>query len=100
MICDLKELKTATQRLEESTADTEIKGGKITVDSLGELILEGGTKITLKCGGSEITIEPASITIKSASIKLDASGSMEAKSGGTAKISGSMVDISGQTMAK
>jgi type VI secretion system secreted protein VgrG len=100
VICDLKELKTATQRLEESTADTEIKGGKITIDSLGELILDASTKITLKCGGSEITLEPASITIKSASIKHDASGSLESKSGGTVKIQGSMVDVSGQTMAK
>jgi type VI secretion system secreted protein VgrG len=100
VICDLKELKTANQRLEESTADTEIKGGKITIDSLGELILDASTKITLKCGGSEITIEPASITIKSASIKHDASGSLESKSGGTVKIQGSMLDVSGQAMHK
>ncbi len=100
VICDLKELKTATQRLEEATADHEIKAGKITVDSLGEVMIEAGTKITLKCGGSEITIEPASITIKSASIKHDASGSLESKSGGTLKIQGSMVDVSGQAMHK
>jgi type VI secretion system secreted protein VgrG len=99
-LCSEKELKTAAMKLEEVTADNEMKGGTITIDATTALVLEGGTKITLKCGGSEITIEPASITIKSASIKLDASGSLEAKSGGSFKAQGSMVDISGQAMHK
>jgi len=99
-LCDMKELKTAAQKLEEVTADNEMKGGSITIDATGELTLEGGTKITLKCGGSEIIMEPASITIKSATIKHDAQGSLESKSGGTVKIQGSMLDVSGQAMHK
>jgi type VI secretion system secreted protein VgrG len=99
-ICDATDIKTANMRLAEATADNEIKGGKITIDSMGDLTLDALSSITLKCGGSEIKLSSAEITIKSTSIKLDASGSLEGKAGGTYKVQGAMLEVNGQAMHK
>ncbi|HLY72642.1 MAG TPA: type VI secretion system tip protein TssI/VgrG [Planctomycetota bacterium] len=99
-LCDLSEIKTAAQKMEEVTGPNEMKGGTITIDATTALTLEGGTTITLKCGGSEITLGPAEITIKAPSITLNADGKLEHKSGGILKIQGSMLDVSGQAMHK
>lgn len=99
-LCDLTELKTAAQKLEEVTAANEIKGGTITLDAGTTLTLEGGTSITIKCGASEIKLSPSEIVIKGATVKVDASAQFEGKSGGQVKIQGSMVDVSGQAMHK
>jgi phage baseplate assembly protein gpV len=96
----LSEIKTAAQKMEEVTGPNEMKGGTNTIDATTALTLEGGTSITLKCGGSEITLGPAEITIKSPSITLNADGKLELKSGGILKIQGSMLDVSGQAMHK
>ena len=99
-LCDMTELKTANQKLEEVTGPNEIKGGKITVDATTELELEGGASIKIKCGGSEIEISPGSISIKAPSITIEADAQLELKSNGILKIQGSMLDVSGQAMHK
>ena len=99
-LCDMAELKTARQKLEEVTAANEIKGGTISLDATTTLSLEGSTGITIKCGGAEIKLSPAGIEIKGAQVKIDAQAQLELKSGGVAKIQGSMLDVSGQAMHK
>jgi type VI secretion system secreted protein VgrG len=99
-LCDMTDLKTAAQKLEEVTGPSEMKGGTITIDATTALTLEGGSSITIKCGGSEIKIGPAEITIKSPSVTINADAKLEHKSGGVLKIQGSMLDVSGQAMHK
>ncbi len=99
-ICDVTNLKTAAQKLEEVTGPNEIKGGTITIDATTAMTLEGGTSITIKCGPSEIKIGPSGIEIKGPQIKFDASGMLEAKSGGVVKIQGSALDVNGQALHK
>ncbi len=99
-LCDMKEYKTAAQKMEEVTGPNEMKGGTITIDATTELELEGGASIKIKCGGSEIEISPAEIKLKSPSITIEADGKLELKSGGVLKIQGSMLDVSGQAMHK
>ena len=97
-LCDASDIKTAAQKLEEITGPNEIKGGTITVDATTALTLEGGTSITIKCGGSEITIGPAEIKIKSAAITIEGSGKVDVKSDGMATVKGSMIKVDGQVM--
>ena len=65
------------------------------------IVIEAGTSIELKVGGSSIKIEAAKITIKSAeievkadaNIKIDAGAMMDVKSGAVMTVSGALVKI-------
>ena len=75
--------------------------GKQKVDIGSTLVIEAGTSILLKVGGSSIKIEAAKITIKSAEIeisadanaKLKAGAMMEVKAGAIITVEGAMVKI-------
>ncbi|WP_426104351.1 type VI secretion system Vgr family protein [Massilia sp. TSP1-1-2] len=75
--------------------------GKQKVDIGSTLVIEAGTSILLKVGGSSIKIEAAKITIKSAEIeisadanaKLKAGAMMEVKAGAIMTVEGAMVKI-------
>ncbi|MEM9145014.1 MAG: type VI secretion system tip protein TssI/VgrG [Pseudomonadota bacterium] len=64
--------------------------GSQTIDVTGEISITSQQKITLKVGGSTITIDTASISIESPQISVAGSGSVE--------ISGGMVDVAGDGM--
>ena len=75
-------------------------GGGVTVD--GELKLVAGSKILLTCGGSSITIDPASITLAAPTIKIEGSGNIEIKApsvkndgSATNDVSGGVVNVQG-----
>jgi type VI secretion system secreted protein VgrG len=68
------------------TGDQKVKAEKT-------MVLEAGTSIELKVGGSSIKIEAGKITIKSKEIALKADGMMSLKSGGALSAEGSIVKI-------
>jgi type VI secretion system secreted protein VgrG len=66
----------------------EIKTGNDSLKvSAGERTVEAAKKITLKVGGSTITIEPAKISLSSPEISIQASGNLTAKGGTMAEVS-------------
>ncbi|QBE66703.1 type VI secretion system Vgr family protein [Pseudoduganella lutea] len=67
-------------------ADQKVDVGKT-------IVVEAGTSIELKVGGSSVKIEPAKITIKSAQIAIEADGMMSIKAGGILTVEGSLVKI-------
>lgn len=56
-------------------------------------VIEAGTSIELKVGGSSIKIEAAKITIKSAQIAIEGSGPVSVKSGAVVTVEGALVKI-------
>jgi type VI secretion system secreted protein VgrG len=79
-----------TRKIEEGKRTTEIKGNdSLTVQtgdytmkvSAGQATFDVATKITIKCGGSTIVMDPASIQIKSTLIKIEASAVLQTKAG-------------------
>ncbi len=67
-------------------------GNHTTKASAGKVLIEAAMGITLKVGGSEISIEPAGITIKGLKV--------EVKADVQAKVSGVMTEIGGDAMCK
>jgi type VI secretion system secreted protein VgrG len=99
-LCDATEMtKTATKE-EVVTGAYTIKCSKFGLDGLNEVEIDAGTKIHLKCGGSEITMTPSEIVIKSSAIKVDASGAADFKSGATATVKGSSITMDGPVNEK
>lgn len=47
----------------------------------GNLTIEAGSSITLKCGGSTIEMKPGAITIKSMQVTIEGSGTLDTKGG-------------------
>ncbi|MFT5591307.1 MAG: type VI secretion system secreted protein VgrG [Bradyrhizobium sp.] len=80
---------------------TEEVGNNQTITIKGEqkvkvtksIVIEAGTSIELKVGGSSIKIEGGKITIKSAQIAIESSAATEIKAGGVMTIKGNMVEI-------
>ena len=80
--------------------ETAVKG-KQKIDVGSTLVIEAGTSILLKVGGSSIKIEAAKITIKSAEIaisadanaKIKAGAMMDVKAGGIMTVEGALVKI-------
>ena len=50
-------------------------------DITGNLTIEAGSSITLKCGGSTIEMKPGSITIKSMEVTVEGSGALNTSGG-------------------
>ena len=63
--------------------------------SAGESTIEAAQKITLKVGGSTVTIEPASITIKAPQIKIEGSATADLKSAMTTVEGSGMATVKG-----
>lgn len=97
-ICDMAELKTAKMKLDEASAEHEIKGGDVTIDGTLKLNLEGGTSITIKCGGSSITLSPSEIKMSAPTITIEGTGKVDVKSDGMATVKGSAIKVDGPVM--
>lgn len=90
----------STGTLNAKSASTD----KVNIDG-GEITLTGSTKITLKVGGSKITLSATGIDIAGPqiAIKADATAKLEgavveAKGTASAKLEGAMVDVKGSGM--
>ncbi|MCO6381456.1 type VI secretion system Vgr family protein [Oceanicola sp. 502str15] len=72
---------------------TEVRGTS-TLNAQSDIEINSLTKITLKVGGSSITIEPAKISLSSIEIDASAAGALKTSGGGTAEHkSGGMMTI-------
>jgi type VI secretion system secreted protein VgrG len=81
---------------------TASQGGNITVTSAnGKITLEAMQSITLKVGGSTVTIDPSGITIKGPMVKVQADANAEVKAGAMVTVKGNaMVQVSASGMLK
>ncbi|CAD5369304.1 VgrG protein [Rubrivivax sp. A210] len=70
----VKDVSTDTQANVKVTAKQAVK-----VDATTEVEISAKTKITLKCGGSQIELTPAGITIKGSLVTAEAQGLMTVK---------------------
>jgi type VI secretion system secreted protein VgrG len=97
-ICEQDDIIIAKEKEEEALVSYKITAPDITIDAVGKLEIEGGVSITIKCGGSQITMSPAEIKISSASITVEGSGKVDVKSDGMTTVKGSAIKVDGQVM--
>jgi len=57
--------------ISEGNFDVQIDAGKARMYASDDILIESGTKLTLKVGDSTIVIEPSKITIKSAKVDIN-----------------------------
>lgn len=75
---------------------TTVTSGNITHKaSAGEMTLDAATKITLKCGGSTITMTPGSIEMKSPQITVQGNGTVDVTSPATTVEGSGMLTLKG-----
>jgi type VI secretion system secreted protein VgrG len=97
-ICEAEEMVMAREKEEEALVSYKIKAPAITLDAVGELEIEGGVSVTIKCGTSKITMSPAEIKISSTSIKIEGTGTADVKSDGMTTIKGSAIKLDGPVL--
>lgn len=81
-----KSLEVAGNVIEEFGADQSTKvAGQVSIKA-DKIVLEAGTNITLKVGGSFIAIDSSSADVKTATWKMTTDSAIEGKSSGTFKL--------------
>lgn len=96
-------IKTGNDTLEvtKGNKDTTIKQGNCTIKAkAGKINIEAATEITLKVGGSKLTIKPAEIVLQATNIKIkgqvksEVTGvTVDVKASGMANVKGGIVKI-------
>lgn len=97
-ICEQEDIIMAKEKEEEAAVSYKIKAPDITIDAVGNLEIEGGVSIKIKCGGSEITMSPGEIKISSPSVTIEGTGKVDVKSDGMATVKGSAIKVDGQVL--
>jgi uncharacterized protein (DUF2345 family) len=95
-ICEQEDLIIAKEKEEEALESYKITSPSIKLTAVTEVEIDSPLSITLKCGGSEITLGPAEVKIKSPTITIEGSGTADLKSDGMTTVKGSLIKLDGQ----